>query len=83
MQKNYATIVIVMTPHVVRGTQAAGTHADDAGGEERDGAVKSSARLAGLDCERKVGGGGIPGRRIETRGTPVRGEPAPGGADAN
>ena len=24
LQKNYATIVIVMTPHVVRGTQAAG-----------------------------------------------------------
>jgi len=24
LQKNYATIVIVMTPHVVRGTQSAG-----------------------------------------------------------
>ena len=24
MQKNYATLVIVMTPHVIRGTQAAG-----------------------------------------------------------
>jgi Flp pilus assembly secretin CpaC len=24
LQKNYATLVIVMTPHVIRGTQAAG-----------------------------------------------------------
>ena len=24
MQKNYATLVIVMTPHVIRGPQAAG-----------------------------------------------------------